>query len=351
MKKRILSLILILVLLPIASIFSACGKEKNVDLSSLDDEFNSILTENQNMKEVDGTFIFDYSKYEKIESIKTQKPYNQIDVFNFVFSNIMDFSFNHVKVCAVNGLDISKSKKEEIENSLKDLKNSIANTNRSINIFAETVTVAPSDQITSEACLLKFEILLNAYNDVFEDSIYFNNLLSDLYFNNILNNGNPDINSMSVEEFDANLVLSNFQSRLRYQISNLSGLYAKKYIDTTLIKNIVYKNATLNLNEFNYQNDIELIKVKINVDTAKQKIDAQKEIFYKLAVQAQNFQTILENDRNKFIVACKSIDYKTVKDDVTASAFDKMCVEIIDGNHDLVISYNNVLSQMIQILN
>ena len=63
MKRKILSLILVLMLLPIASVFSACGKDKGYNLNNLANDFNAIASDNNNIVLENGKFVFDYDRH------------------------------------------------------------------------------------------------------------------------------------------------------------------------------------------------------------------------------------------------------------------------------------------------
>ena len=47
MKRKILSLIFVLMLIPFASVFVACGKDEKVSLADLNTQFNAIADENK----------------------------------------------------------------------------------------------------------------------------------------------------------------------------------------------------------------------------------------------------------------------------------------------------------------
>jgi len=105
MKRKILSLILVLMLLPIASIFVACGKDKGYNLNSLNEDFNQIVATNNNIKNDNGKFVFDYSTHNNLLNIITNtNPYKQIENYNYVFYNLMDFAYNYVPICSNNTL-------------------------------------------------------------------------------------------------------------------------------------------------------------------------------------------------------------------------------------------------------
>ena len=70
MKRKILSLILVLMLLPLASVFVACSKEKSYNLNNLKTDFNKIDEENDNIVFKDKQILFTYSENVKTENIR-----------------------------------------------------------------------------------------------------------------------------------------------------------------------------------------------------------------------------------------------------------------------------------------
>ena len=149
------------------------------------------------------------------------------------------------------------------------------------------------------------------------------------------------------------LVVSKFESRIKYQLSNLSQNFVKMYISGDFAQKIVNSETTFNLNEHQYATNVEALDKElesVQVATEKANHTDNKLKFYNLAIQAQNIQETLNNDRDKFVEACNFVDYKQVKNDDSATAHEKMCVSIIESNYALVLAYNNVLTQMLDIV-
>ena len=353
MKKKILSLILVLMLLPIASLFVACGKDKSYNLNALDEDFNQIVEKNNNVKNDEGKFVFDYSNHSNLETIiANTAPYNELENYNFVFYNLMSFAYDYVPMCANNHLTNNAEIKNQVKNDLSALKKSVSDVNECVNMFAESVIMADDEEITSSVCLTKFENLIATYEDMFEKATNFNNSLSNLYFNYALKDGNPNVYSLGVENFDANIVVNKLKARIKYQISCLSQCFVEMYVDGDLDERITNKETIFDLTQFNYKNNIEAIDKSFTEQTAAEKANHKdnKSNFYELSVQAQNIQSTIDNDINKFMTACQKIDYGMVVDSSTATALEKMCVAIIESNYNLICNYNIVLVEMLNIV-
>lgn len=353
MKKKLLSLILVMMLIPFASIFAACEMRNGYNLDGLQKDFNKIVTENNNVKFVDGNIEFDYSNHQEIEDIiNSTEPYTTLNDYNFVFNNLMAFSCSYIDECSNNGVTKNATIKNEVKENLDELSKSIGDVNECFNMFAEMINVSQSDP-TANACLSRYEILIKTYESMYQSAINFTNSLSDLYYNHILKDGNPNIYSIDYEKFNASVVVTKLESRIKYQLSNLSQGYIKMYISGDFAKEITNGTLNFDLNKFDYATNIAVLNKQIDsvqVATEKANHNNNKLNFYNLAIQAQNIQETLNNDRDKFVEACNAVDFKIVKVDETATPYEKMCVDIIESNYSLILTYNNVLTQMLDIV-
>lgn len=340
-------------LLPIASVFVACGKDDGYNLNNLKTDFYNTVQENDNLKLDGNRIVFDYSSHEHLNNtISSTYPYTELQNYNTLFYNLMAFAYDYIEVCSNNEAIDNKEIKEELENKLKNLKKSISDVDDSVNMLAEVVNVS-SNNVLENICLTRYENLLETYDAMFENAVNFNNALEELYFNQILKDGNPDVFKVFVEDFDANVVINKLDARLKYQISNLTQSYVEMCIDGgKLAEEIASTSAVVDLSKYNYQTNIDAINKLIDEQVAAEKANntANKENFYNLAVKAQNIQSILNSDVEKFIKACNKIHYLNVVSSQTPGVHETMCVEIIEGNYHLISTYNQVLVEMLAII-
>ena len=188
----------------------------------------------------------------------------------------------------------------------------------------------------NESCLSRYKTLLEGYNDLLQTSINLTNSLSSLYYNNALNDANPDISKIKFEKFDASVVVSNIQNRIKYQISNLSQSFVEMYVDGDLPNDIINKDkgfAKLDLNAYNYLSLVESINKSFEAKTAAEfaNNDVNKQKFYNLSVEAYTLQEVLDNNYEMFMKACNNVVYAEV--DEKASAEEKIYAEIIENNN------------------
>lgn len=355
MKKKILSLILVLMLLPVASLFSACGKNKGYNLNNLSNDFAAIADENNNIKLEEGKFKFDYSRHNHLTSvINSVEPYTELVDYNYVFDNLMAFSYECIDECSYNESTDNVEIKNKVEENLKELKQSISNVNENVNMFAEIINISYNIDVKAFSCLVRYENLLTSYDRMFSSAINFNNSLADLYFNYILKDGNPNVYNIGLANFDANIVVNKLASRVKYQLSNLSQSYVELYIDSEEVPSkIANSQESLDLTAYDYKANVEALNKSFTEEIATEKANHSnnKETFFNLAVQAQNLQATLNNDNNKVVYAFNAVSYRDLLvEPELATANEIMCVSIILSNYQLITSYNQVLVDMLNIV-
>jgi len=369
--KKLFSILLIAVLfIPSMMLFSACGKNKGYDLSNLSTDFYSIADKNNNIVKVANKLKFDYSQHQisgdtyLLETVYTVKPYTTIKDYNLVLDNVMAFVYTHIDLCSNNSIAIDSEYKSKVKSDLDAFSEAMSDTNIHVNYFAERIKQSYTDSsiaITSSACLSRYQNLLDSYDNLYQTAINFSNTLSNIYFNHALKNANPNVYDIAVEDFDPNIVVNKLNSRIKYQISNLSETFVEMYINGgKLSESIVTKVGdafgSFNLNKYNYIDKVNAIDVEIDENTVLGKIrengvlkDSYSE-FYDLSIQAYNLQTILMNDNEKFLSASNAIDYLTAKANTDATAYDNMCVRVIEDYDYAISSYNTVLVDMIALI-
>lgn len=353
MKKKILSLILVLMFLPLASIFAGC-KDKSYNLDNLSNDFNAIQTENANIQVKNGKFVFDYSMHPNLESvIDAHYPYSEIEYYNFVYENLMAFSFEYIDECSNNNITKDKNLKNALKSDLDNLKKSISDVNSSVNVLAEIVNVSYNDDIFTTACMSGLENLFISYEDLYKSASDFHNTLSNLYFNNAIRNANPNIVEIAIGDFDAAVVTNNLDARLKWQISNLSVCFVEMYIDGgNIAKNIIEEDGYFDADTFNYAENVTKISKVFNSQVAAEKANnaINKNKYYALAIQAYNIQSAINNDTAKFVHACNDVRYAGLNLG-EANSNEKMCAGIIDSRNELLSNYNTVLIEMLKITN
>lgn len=340
-------------LLPVASLFVACKDKDGYNLDNLNADYAKIETENKNIKVVKNEIRFDYSNYENLQTtIDNEERYSILHDYNYIFDNLMKFSYKYLEICSNNSISADADVKNRVNTTLKDLKSSIREVDACVDMFGEILEVC-EDNIYEVACVVRYENLLETYDEMFQSAINFNNALSDLYFGSVLKDANPNVLKYELENFDASIVVNKLESRLVYQMSALTQSYVEMYIDGgSLAEKIAQGEINFEINAFDYQSNIEAINKSIEEQVASERANnvSNKQRFYDLAVQAYNIQAVLKNDKEKFVYACNAISYSKVKGSDVASANEKLCVTIIDGNYDLISTYNSVLVEMLSLM-
>ena len=351
MKRKILCLLLVLLMVPFAALFSAC-KNKGYNLNNLQRDLAAVETENKHIILQDGKYVFDYSKHENLQVLVQNKhPYTQIVNYNTLYINTMAFAFEYIDKCSNNLVVKNADVKNAVKKDLDEFKYALHNVDNYVTMLVECVNLASGDDVMGTACLTTLNQLLYSYETLFEKAIDFNMSLCDLYFNHILANGNPNIYAIGQQNFDVNTVINLFDARLKYQMLNLSACYYEMYIDGAHFYDlIINEGESLDLEELDYETNVDIINVDFDELAAFEKANniSNKSKFYELSVQAFNLQTALENDRSKFVTASSIIEYAGLDLD-EASANEKISGKIIEQRLELVSQYNIVLDEMLKI--
>jgi len=378
MKKKILSLILVLVFIPSIFMFAGC-KDKGYQLVNLVKDYENIGTKCENIKIDNYKVVFDYGVYTigetkyLTECVNEIAPYTEIADYNILLDNLMGFIYENIEVCSNANIEASAEVRNNLKFQLDEFSTAVYEMDVHINHWAKIIEFnynsTDKTEMTNVQCLSRFKNVLTAYNNLFQKAISFSNGLADLYYNYTLNDANPKIDNVKLADFDASIIVSKLQGRVKYEISNLSQLFVEIYVDgndlptdltTPIILNegeenetIVFNTFELNKTGFRYLdkvNDLNLIFANnFNAEQAVERANANsnKQNFYNLAVKAYNLQNILENDNEMFVNACKKIQYSDIDSD---NAYEVQSKEVIDNYKEVVEEYYVVLASMLDII-
>lgn len=340
---------------------SACSKGGGYNLKNLSNDFYSVAAEEDDdiIVKDDNKIKFDYSKYVYnqetyvVNAITTYDVYKNLNNYNTLYENIMSFAFNFVELCSNNEVEIEKEIKNSLENKLTELKSAIKDVAICTDLFAGILkTTSDEVKATDSTCLHRFETLLTSYEKLFEKATYFNAELSNVYFNHLLTNSNPNVSDVTAAAFDVSVVVNNLNARKHWQISNLSTAFAEMYINGSNIAHEIIEGGSINLNPtgFEYSTLVSSISVLIDEAEAIQVAGGENKLaFYQASKKAYSAQEMINNDNAKYISACKNVKYAIVEAEDTTSV-ELLSVEIIDAYSDLLLAYNNVLIEMLNLI-
>ena len=366
--KKILCLLLVLFLIPTAFVFSACKEDDSykianlkTDVLGLADKYAVLVVENENLK-------FDYSIYKQedkaklADCVKNVEPYKNLERYNQVFYNLMDFSFDYVGACSNENFELSADYRNNIKTKLDALESSIKVVDVNTRALAEILH--GSEDVTNQIYIERLDTVLTSYNRLFETGAEFNNAVADLYFNKILINSNPNIGLISQDKFETSVVINTLDARSKNAISLLTQNYIEMYVSkSTLVDELMKKDAggnfgTLDLTINSYGATVNKLRVLdlTKAENLQKAIEtssnqANKETFYQKAIQAYQIQEMVQNDRNSYEKACLDIEYLKVKNDEKANNYEKTCVKVIDNYSYITNQYAGTLAELIAIIN
>ena len=184
MKRKILSLILVLMLLPVASVFVACNKDKGYNLNNLSKDYEKIELENNNIAMIDDLILIDYSAYDNLNnSVNAVEPYTALKSYNYVLNNVLKFTCNYIEICSNNELQVPATVKNNVKSSLDTFKKSVKDVDVCVDSLGEIISV--SDDVLDRSCISRYKNLLNTYETMLNRAIDFNNA----YYNYVQKQG------------------------------------------------------------------------------------------------------------------------------------------------------------------
>ena len=364
MKKRVLSLILCLFLIPGTLIFTACGDDNDYSLTNLSNDFYSIANNYENVNlTIDNEFEFDYSNFVYQDeqyftnAINTTVPYTYLGTYyNPLFSNSMSFVYNYIDICSTDSIEAPQSLKNELKQNLDNFNAALRTVDADINMVAERLrfNINSNVDITNESCMTRLKNLFDSYDMLFSSVYALTDTLAEIYFDYALNDANPNYYDQSVDDFDALSVTSNLNAKLKLQIANLTEIYTELYVSggklstayTTQVNGVF---ASLEENYSTYMARVADIDKSFDPSIAStiNSSATLKQNFYNLAIELYNVQAALYNDLDMYNQARADIVYTVIIDDVNATTYELICVEIIDNHKVLLDNYNNVLVEIL----
>lgn len=362
-RKSILCLILCLLLIPGALIFSACRDNGGYQLSNLSSDFKKIANQYENLNLTsDAKLEFDYSIYTYqgeqyfTNAINSTKPYNYIaNFYNKLFDNSLSFVYEYIDICSTNELDVKKDKRELIEYNLQEFNSSVKTVSTNISLVAEIMRFNINDDILDSTCMNRLKNLFDSYDNLFQSAYNLTRTLSDIYFNYALTNSNYDYSSVNLEQFDATSLTNNLKSKIKMQISNLTQSYIERYVKggelSSSFTNIDTNFGSTDSNFDEYLLNVSTIDREFNSSIGESiNFSASKQNFYEAAIKLYNLQTILNNEYEIYNQACNDIIYIKTVNDANASTYEKICARIIENHNYIIDEYTEVIKEMLSIM-
>lgn len=365
MRKKIFSIILVLMILPLSMILSACKKTKSYNLSNLTTDFNKIEEISENVNIDEGVVYFDFSTYSyndnfyfNAEINKSSSAYASIKNYNQLFENSMYFSKLHLANCSGKNVKASDSAKNRVNNCLNDLKDNILNVSKKIDSLASVMefNLKTGENLDNIVCLNALESLYKSYGNLIRSSSNFNKALSDLYFDHILSISKTDFSKVGIDEIDVTKAVVNIQARIDLQVVNLTELYTEMYV----LGNAVAESLTTKKDDVYQSFGNEYVEYSMLVNAIKNKsvsldavsfIEANKKVeFYNKNMELYNIQCAMKNDYQKYSLATNNIYYQDVVTNNNSTHIEKTYADSISSFYYLAKEYNSSLIEMFSIL-
>ena len=362
MKKKFLCLILILFMLPMFGLLSACG-DKGYNLDNLDDDFYAIAESKTNVVVQDETLVFDYSNFSGLNNIVQKvKPYSEIKNYNTVYENTMSFVFSYIDDCANNKAADNNDEKLEIQSKLSDFESAIAKVDENATLLGQSIGLASDEEYikTSSTCLYRLEQLLNSYEDLYLAAGNLSKSLSNFYFKHIATGSNENpFNvvqgdySENRTQFKAENYIANINAKCKVQVSNLSQAFAAKFIGEKISGEIIDIDndggSSLDLNQDGYLSNVNAVNKTIDENIAAVNVSDKTRSFYIALVELFNVESVVNEEFSNFRYAVEHFNCNEA-DETKLSSQEKLCLDIIESYADIVIECNQKLVVVLNLL-
>lgn len=362
-RKMWFTLLLCLLLIPGALIFTACGETEGYQLSELRSDFNAIVTKYDNVNLTsDERIEFDYSIYTYqneqyfTDLVNSSKPYSHLNNFyNKLFDNSLQFIYNYIDRCSTNELDVEREKKNELKTYLQEFDSALNDVSLNTSLVAEILRFNINGNMFNSVCMNRLKNLFDSYDDLYLSVYNITDCLSDIYFNYALSDYNFDFSSIDLDQFDANRVSNILDSKIQYNIVCLTRDYTERKVEGGSLS----EKLTTDTNGFpTVGPDFEEYQIKVSqVDrtfsaTIGDEINysVYKQDFFELSIKLYNLQTILNNNYDIYMQACQDVVYSRVASDINASDYESLCLNVIDNHSYIVDEYNAVLIDLLTIM-
>ena len=360
MKKRILCLILSLLILPTALLFTAC-KEESYNLKNLNADYAAIA-QNYNAVSIDKNMLkIDYSQFklsngtEYVNEAFKLEPYSLINNYNNILSNMLQIVADKIYSCSIETDAIDAQTKNDVKQKLDNLNAVLNNVNVEINSFANQIRSAQeiesADERNTALCkpnsnyLIYFGFLLDAYNNLFDATYSFSMAVANIHFSLAGVESNEAFANRVFEKDQFAEFLSMLDSRLKLQKVNRSYAYFLENLkDGKFSKKVVELGAEVGQMPNYEQYATDISDVTKEIDVSQRYVDGYNQLaeFYDKAITVYNVQASLNISYESFLKSLNDINYaRIVNNKNSASLYELNCLNIIN-NYIALIKANNV---------
>ncbi len=363
MKRKLISLILCITMVSGLFLFVGCGNRNGYNLNNLQKDYLQVAN---NLECVDinrrGEIDLFFNTQSQIENIQ---PYAKLNsYYTVLFNNAMSFTYEYIDECADNSIKASTSVKNSLRNSITRMNESLRKVNTSLIglngiVWSVINTEGIAEVSKSPVCLSRLENVFYNYEELIVSAVNLSQNLANLYYNYALSSSNSDISKLTLAEFDVERAVLTVQTRTKHQIVNLTESYLNTYVlgaglaeyYTTPIGTTFYM---VEANFSSYTASVDEIYVAPGKVTAAisriQSVTSEKNDFYNASIELFNVQCLLINDFAPYQTAVGQVKYVTIKNDLNATAHQKLCAEIIENHNQLISEYQNILTRLVDMI-
>ena len=352
MKKKLLSLILCLSFLFGTCLFVACNNIGGYKLTNFKTDYEQIVNDCDNVSISNGNISLNYDYYGNgSKSIKTlvsnNNSYAQLKKYDVIFDNAMSFVYQYYEVCSAETIEAPVGIRNDVYNKLNELSDSLLKVSNSLD--ALSVILNLDSNVNSVACNLRLHNVYDLYEELIIKAIAFNDSVANLYFNHVLTGVDFKFADITEQDFNAEIVINNLSAVIAEQKVRITDLFFERDIlNSDNIDNII--NTGIFAEGYTeYLAEIEKVNKTFDNDATIQAMNnnINKSAFYALSVEMGNIINNIKNMNPNYKIACGDVEYVNVKNSADATAYQLLCLDVIDNFTSLTDNLSAKLFEML----
>lgn len=355
--KKILSIILICLMLPVTS-FLLLGCDGDKDVRDFYKKYKNIgnATQNLHLVEIADTYDLssisykidiDYSKSSTLSSL-VENEASEYHYLKYFYQKLLDDSLSPVYFFGdtlSKKANVGNSKTNLLFKRLSNLKREYDDIDYYLGILITSLN-ATEDELINSSYLKK---LYAQYEQAIVSACELSAIVSDIYFNNIVSNANINYSAMSYNDLtdaDLSTITMHTRARLYYYKSIYANIYTQLYIrNSDLSEDLINDSATLpTYTPYSYVAGLKSIENK-----SIQSLRGLKQDIYTFAVSLYHIQKNIDTAYKHFIKATNKVAYLDLNENSTLTQvnYGKIISHFVNG-----IAYDSyeVISNLVSLL-
>lgn len=311
--RKLLSLTLILLILPVSLIFVSCKDKETRSISNFYNSYLDISTSNIRLTEQlldsrfnnnENLYLVKFSFSDELQlkidglSASPYNPYNKINSFyDILLEDVSAPIAMYGK--ALNSSDVSKDETSNIYSRLDQLKSAYISTATKLGDLEATLNDPAIASTNLKQLFASFETLIQKASNL-------SNLVTSVYFNNVMQDANPNYVAQQLNEINLTTLAQRTLNRKAYYIS----VYADIFLNVYILGNNVPEQMMLGTFSSQFEPYQNLSTVRYSTNTNE--LESNRETLVNLARSLYLIQKDFDREYQRYHDAIEKITYSLV---------------------------------------